>query len=84
MLFIINKFIKNTYYKLGKIIIEIFGFVEVIIYTIIQYYNSAHLIVSNYSLAFTLKFLSSLCYFHKIMQKLIIIFYPEVDGKTKR
>ena len=80
ILVIINKLMKMVYYKPIKIIIYISGLAKVIIDVIVRYYSPSDSIIRNWSSVFISKFWSSLCYFFKIKQKLLIAFYLQTDG----
>ena len=73
-----------VYYKPVKVIINTFGFVEIIIDVVVRYHGLPDLIVTNRGLFFTSKFWSSLCYFLGIKQRLFIFFHPQTNGQIER
>lgn len=84
ILVIVDWLTKMIYYKPVKIIINVSGLAEVIIEAVVQHYGLLDSILRDYGSVFTLKFVSSLCYFLVIKQKLLTVFYPQIDGQTKR
>lgn len=81
---IVDCLIKMVYYKLIKITIDALRLVKVIINMIIRYYRVSKSIIIDLSLLFISKFWFLLYYFLEIKKKLFTVFYPQMDGKTKR
>ena len=73
-----------VYYKPVKVIIDAPSLAEVIINVVVRYHGLPDLIATNRELLFISKFLSLLCYFLGIKQKLSTAFYSQTDGQTKR
>ena len=72
------------YYELVKVTINAPGFTEVIIDVVVRHHGPLDSIITNHRLLFTSKFWSLLCYFFNIKWRLSTIFYPQIDGRTKR
>lgn len=83
ILVIDNWLIKRVYYKPMKVMINAFKLAKVIIYVIVWHHNFSNFIVSNQKLLFTLKFLSLHCYFFGIKQRLLFVFYLQVNNYIK-
>ncbi len=70
-------------YKPVKITINILDLAKIILNVVVQYYSLLNSIMSNWSLVFTSKFRSSLCYFLEIKQKLSVAFHLQIDNQTE-
>ena len=57
---------------------------EILIEAIFKYHGFLNSIFSDRQLLFTSKFWSSFYYYLNIKRRLSIIFYPQIDGQTKR
>lgn len=73
-----------VYYKPVKITIDTSSLAGVIINKVVRYYSLPDSIMTNWGLAFTSKFLSSLCYYLKIKWKLSTAFFLQTDSQTER
>ena len=67
-----------------KVTIDIPSLVKVIIDVIVRHYRVLKLIVTDQGLFFISKFLSLLCYFLKIKQKLSTAFFPQTNSQIIR
>ena len=79
ILVIIDWLIKIVHYKLVIVIINIMGLIKIIIDVVVRHYNLMDLIITNKRVLFTLKSWSLLYYFLGIKQKLLTIFYLQMD-----
>lgn len=73
---------KIFYYKLLKVIINIFDIIKVIVSIVIYYHRVFDFIISDCSSVFIMKFLLLLYYFFGIRQKLLIVFDPQTDDQS--
>ena len=84
ILVIVDQLTKIVYYKPVKITFDAPGLAKVIINVVIRPHGLPDSIVTNQGSLFTLKFLSSLCYFLGIKRRLSTVFHPQTDSKTER
>ena len=84
ILVIINRLIKMVHYKPVKVTIDAPRLTEVIIDVVVQYHGLPDSIMTDRGSFFTSKFWSLLCYFLGVKWRLLIAFYPQTDGQTKR
>ena len=84
ILVIINWLTKMVYYKPTKIILDVPGFLKIIINIAVYHHKLLDLIVTNRGSFFTSKFWSSLCYFFGFKRRLSITFYLQTDSQTEQ
>ena len=71
------------HYEPVKVTINTSRLAEIILDVMVQYHGLSDSIITNRSSLFTLKFLSSLCYFFRIKWRLSTAFYFQTNGQTK-
>ena len=81
---IVDRLTKMVHYEPVKVIIDVPGLAKVIIDVVVRHHGLPDSIISDRGAIFTSKFWSSLCYFLRIKQKLLIAFHSQTDGQTKR
>lgn len=84
ILVIIDQVTKIVHYESVKVIINTPELAEVILDIVVWHHGLPDSIITNWDLLFTSKFLSSLCYFLEIKQRLSTAFHPQTDGQTER
>ena len=84
ILVIVDWLTKIVYYKPVKVIIDTSRLAKVILDVVVQHYDLSNSIVSDKGSLFTSKFWSLLCYFLGIKWRLLIAFYSQTYGQTKR
>lgn len=80
----LNWLTKIVYYKTSKTTVTTQDLAEIIINNIFSCHGIPGSIVSHCGSFFSLKLLSSLCYFLDIKRKLSTAFYSQTDCQTKR
>ena len=81
---IVDRLTKMVYYKPVKVTINAPSLAELIIDMVVRHHGLLDLILTDQRSLFTLKFLSSLCYFLGIKRRLPTAFYPQMDCQTER
>lgn len=71
------------YHEPIKIIINILRLAKVVSNMVVQYYGFLNLIISDKNWLFILKFYLLLYYFFKIKRRFLIVFYLQINSKTK-
>ena len=84
ILVIVDRLTKMVHYEPVKVTIDASGLAEVIIDVVVRHHGLPDSIISDRGAIFTSKFLSSLCYFLGIKQRLSTAFHPQTDSQTKR
>ena len=72
------------HYEPVKTTINALGLAEVILNVVVRHHGLPDSIVTDRGSLFTLKFLSSLCYFLEIKRRLSTAFHLQTDGQTER
>ena len=84
ILVIVDWLIKMVHYELVKITIDAPRLAEAILDVIVQHHSLPDSIIFDRGSLFTLKFWSLLCYFLGIKQRLLTVFYPEINDQIKQ